>query len=258
MILVFNPIGRCHIPVNPSHPIPQNIPQNLDWLTRFKGIGILWIFLVHGIEHIFPSYLLFSNPNAHWGTLADRIHRVMPLEGYGWADFPVNAFRYISWLGDEGVQMFLIASGFGLTWSVLNRKPEHWQSFYRRRLWKLYPLWWGAHFLFLIPSLLLHQGLALDQPNFYLSLLGCRWSVESFYYFSPSWWFMGLILQLYLVFPLLLAGLKRWGALRFFLGITTIAIGVRWVGLCTLGDPYLDQWSRGIFLSPDCLSLSWG
>jgi peptidoglycan/LPS O-acetylase OafA/YrhL len=234
---------------------------NFDWLTRLKGVGILWIVLVHAIESIFPTALLFSNPHHDWGTLNDRIQYIMPLSGYGWANIPVNVFRYVSWLGDQGVQLFLIASGFGLTWSLLQRPSSNWNVFYRRRLWKLYPLWWGVHVLYLIPSLILHQGLLPNQTNFYLSLLGLRSTPGLFYYFSPAWWFMGLILQLYLIFPLLFSGLKRWGALRFLLGISTIALCIRGVGLFLLDDPYLDLWSRGnVFITrlPEfALGMAW-
>ncbi len=222
---------------------------------------MIWIVLVHAIEHIFPTSILFSNPHHDWGTLSDRIHQVFPLSGYGWANLPVNGFRYVSWLGDQGVQLFLIASGFGLTWSLLQRKQSNWRVFYRRRLWKLYPMWWGVHGLYLIPSLVLHQGLLPDQTHFYLSLLGWRLTPENFYYFSPAWWFIGLILQLYLIFPLLFAGLKRWGALRFLLGISTIALTIRGIGLFILDDPYLDLWSRGnIFITrlPEfVLGMAW-
>ena len=162
--------------------------------------------------------------------------------------------RNTGWIGEQGVQLFLIASGFGLTWSLLQQssvqKSLSWRSFYQRRLWRLYPLWWVAHGLFLIVSLVLKKGMALNQPQLYLSFLGIRITPETFYYFSPSWWFVGLLIQLYLIFPLLYGGLKRWGALTLLVGTSTIALIVRGVGLYLLSDPYLDLWNRGnIFIT---------
>ncbi len=204
-------------------------------------IMIIWN---HIIERAF-TYPLFSNPTQYWGTLAERIGQLTPFSGYGWGDLPLNLFRYVGWLGDQGVQLFLITSGFGLTWSLLQRNSEDWRSFYQRRLWKLYPLWWFVHGVFLITSLFLKNGMSVTQPQFYLSLLGFRMTPGIFYYFSPSWWFIGLLIQLYLLFPLLYSGLKKWGAMRFLVGTSAIAFLIRGIGLYLIGDPYLDLWSRG-------------
>ncbi len=220
---------------------------------------MIGIILNHLVEWTL-SAPYFSNPTQNWGTLADRVTQVMtPLSGYGWADIPLTIIRGGGWVGEQGVQLFLIASGFGLTWSLLQRSGgqdpgessgQSWRSFYQRRLWKLYPLWWFVHGLFLIVSLLLKKGMALNQPQLYLSLLGFRLTPDTFYYFSPSWWFIGLLIQLYLLFPLLYGGLKRWGAMPLLLGTSAIAVTLRGIGLYLLGDPYLDLWHRGnIFIT---------
>ncbi len=224
------------------------------WLDRLKAIGIVGIILNHVVEWM-STAPYFSNPVQNWGLVSDRVTQVMtPLSGYGWADFPLTVIRNAGWLGEQGVQLFLIASGFGLTWSLLQRNGEKssqsWLLFYQRRLWKLYPLWWFVHGLFLIISLLLKKGMALNQPQFYFSLLGLRVTPETFYYFSPSWWFIGLLIQLYLIFPLLYRGLQRWGAMPLLLGTSTIALTIRGIGLYLIGDPYLELWSRGnIFIT---------
>ncbi len=126
-----------------------------------------------------------------------------PLSGHGWADLPSTIIRGGGWVGEQGVQLFLIASGFGLTWSLLQRSGQQsstggetnqsWKSFYQRRLWKLYPLWLFVHGLFLIPSLITKKGMALNQPQFYLSLLGIRITPETFYYFIISAHLGGLL-----------------------------------------------------------------
>jgi len=45
-----------------------------------------------------------------------------PLNDFGMWNILFNALRYFGRSGDQGVQLFLIASGFGLTWGLLNRQ----------------------------------------------------------------------------------------------------------------------------------------
>jgi peptidoglycan/LPS O-acetylase OafA/YrhL len=239
---VPNPLGQVTM-------ADVNSVRSLRWLDQIKGVALLWIMLIHGVERIFKPPL-FSNPTLNWPALADRIAQVQPLDGFGWANLPLNLLRYVGWLGDQGVQLFLIASGFGLTWSVLQRSPRSfsWQKFYQRRLWRLYPLWWLCHIVFLgfLTIANRSQEAAWQDPQFYLSFLGWRWTLDTFYYLSPSWWFFGLLLQLYLLFPLLWQGLQRWGALWLFFGVCAVALPVRAIGLFTAGQ-YVELWSRGNF-----------
>ncbi len=64
------------------------------------------------------------------------------------------------------------------------------------------------------------------------------------YYFAPAWWFIGLILQLYLVFPLLVVLLRRLGAGRFLVLTLSTSLVIRLAGLYAFHS-YLDAWSRG-------------
>jgi peptidoglycan/LPS O-acetylase OafA/YrhL len=225
--------------------------NRLDWVEWIKAIALIWIFLNHVAERIF-GYPWISNPNLDWPSLSDRIAQLAPVQGYGWGDVFVNLFRYLGWFGDQGVQLFLIMSGFGLTWGLLARgqtAPISIKDFYFRRLARIYPLWWGAHILFFVVWLFLGRGLALTEIESWISFVGLRVTPTTFYYFSPAWWYFALILQLYLVFPLLWEGLRRWGALRFLLVSSAVAFVIRGIGLLVLTD-YLDVWQRGgIFIT---------
>jgi peptidoglycan/LPS O-acetylase OafA/YrhL/lysophospholipase L1-like esterase len=225
---------------------PVSSAKSWQWLDQLKGIALVMIFWVHGVEQLWPPPF-FSNPSWDWPPFADRIAQMSPLGDLGWASIPVNLFRYIGWLGDQGVQLFLITSGFGLTWSLLQRTvPVDWREFYQRRLFRLYPLWWAAHVLILSLELVSHKipAASLTNPGFYLSLLGIRLTPGLFYSLSPSWWFIGLLIQLYLVYPLLWRGLQRLGPTRLLLVVAAIALPIRGIGLFTTGE-YLDCWSRG-------------
>lgn len=226
--------------------------RRLAWVEYIKAAAFVWIFLVHLTEHIFGGPY-FANPNAAWPPLAERINQLQPLQGYGWLNLPVNALRYFGWLGDHGVQLFLIISGFGLTWGLLRRsanQPLPLRSFYQRRAERIYPLWWMAHLFVLFGSFFVNVlDASLTDPNFYLSLLGIRITPSQLYAFSAAWWYIGLLIQLYAVYPLLWAGLRRWGPTRLLVVACAVSFGIRAVGLLVFTD-YLDAWSRGaIFIT---------
>jgi peptidoglycan/LPS O-acetylase OafA/YrhL len=172
-------------------------PTNLAWLNAMKAIALLWIGLNHVVEQLLGSPY-FGNPGPAWGTLSDRITQVLPLTNYGWANLPINFLRYLGWMGDQGVQLFLIASGLGCTWSLYqrcggDRLPI--LDFYRRRLGRIYPIWWVAHILCLPLAIWVGSspGLpvpTLTSPLFYASFLGLRFVPGAFYYFSVPWWFI--------------------------------------------------------------------
>lgn len=220
--------------------------RHTEWLGPLKGIAILWIFLNHLSERIFGSPFI-SNPNAAWPPLAERIQQLAPLDfGSPASDVVLNLVRYLGWAGDQGVQLFLIASGFGLMWSVQQRDAvEGYWSFLSRRMLRIYPLWWGAHLFFLGLSVFVGQhGMLPFDPKFYISMIGFRATTQMIYYFSPAWWFIGLILQLYLAFPLLARWLRRVGVARFMLWIVAGSFLIRMGGLYAF-EGYLDAWSRG-------------
>ncbi len=164
----------------------------------------------------------------------------------------LNLIRYIGWFGDQGVQLFIIISGFGLTWGLLNHtglQPFPLGHFYTRRSERVFPLWWGAHLLFIAFWLLTGWGLSAFNINTYLSTLGIRFTPELFYYFSPAWWYIGLLIQLYLVFPLLWMGLRRIGPIWLLVIACLIAFPARAFGLLNF-TTYMDPWQRGaIFIT---------
>jgi peptidoglycan/LPS O-acetylase OafA/YrhL len=228
---------------------------HLAWIDGIKGLALLWIILVHWTERVFGNPL-FANPGLDWPPLPERIAQLQPLPGYGVWDWPLSLLRLAGWMGDGGVQLFLIASGFGVTLALLRRRESpNWGDFYRRRLGRIYPMWWLAHLGILALGLVVQRGISPASDVFWLSFLGFRATPETLYAFSHSWWFIGLILQLYGVFPLLYAALSRLGWVRFAVIVIGGAVLVRGAGLWLFAGPladwgYLDAWSRGaIFVS---------
>jgi peptidoglycan/LPS O-acetylase OafA/YrhL len=216
------------------------------WLDIIKAFALIWIVINHIVEQVF-GYPYIANPTYDWPQLSDRIAQLKPLTEYGSWTIPINILRYIGWTGDQGVQLFLIASGFGLTWGLLARYGKNAfpiRNFYKRRGERLYPLWWGAHLAFIALWLLIGWGLSITDPRTYLSMAGIRFTPNLFYYFSPAWWFIGLLIQLYLIFPFLWSGLQRLGPLRLLLISCIIGFAARAFGIYFF-EGYLDAWLRG-------------
>ncbi len=223
--------------------------EHFGWLDSIRGIAILWIFLVHFIER-FMSGSFFANPGMSWPAFNERFAQLVPLEGPLLSAIVANAFRYIGWLGDQGVQLFLVASGFGLTYSALkSSKKIEFFSFIKKRLGRIMPEWWVLHILFIITFLLIGFGLPPTSWRTVASFIGIRFLPSTMYYFSPAWWFIGLLIQLYLIFPFLFRYLQGEKMIRRIILIIIGAVVIRAVGLIIF-DKYLDWWSRGaVFIS---------
>ena len=217
----------------------------LPWLDVARGFALLWIVLVHFVEYWTPGSL-FANPGSDWPALPERLAQLRPLQIPGLDGWVANLLRYVGWLGDQGVQIFIVASGVGLTLSALRAGGSlSTTSFYRSRLLRLLPLWIAAHLAFMGVALVL-GGLSPFDWRFWASLAGLRFLPQVFYFFAPAWWFIGLLLQLYLVFPLLMRWLRALGSTKFFLIVGGLSLLIRGWGLLSL-DEYLDWWSRGGF-----------
>jgi peptidoglycan/LPS O-acetylase OafA/YrhL len=198
----------------------------LDWIDATRGFSILWVAWFHffitwangRLPWPFnPAYFSIYTDQCGPDSLAGRV-------GCG----AEAAFVGFSQLGSQAVAVFLLLSGFGLTYALGEslRPAAGWRSWYRHRLLRLFPMYWVAHVVWLVSPFA-----ARTDPvdwRFLASLLGDRiWPPSLFYYANPAWWFFGLILQLYLVFPLLAQLLRRLGPGRFLLACAAFTIASR-------------------------------
>jgi peptidoglycan/LPS O-acetylase OafA/YrhL len=217
--------------------------SRLGWVDALKGLALIWIFLNHAVERLLGC-AHFCNPVPDWPPLIERVRQLAPVGGYGLWDIPLNVFRYAGWTGDQGVQLFLIASGFALTWGLLDRgagpaiRPG---EFFLKRALRLYPAWWAMHVVVLVLWILGDEPLG---KSFLLSAAGIRFTRGTFYLFSPSWWFVGLLIQLYFLYPFLWKLLRRWGGQRLLWGSLVLCVAARALGLAFLKDQ-MDPWLRG-------------
>jgi peptidoglycan/LPS O-acetylase OafA/YrhL len=215
-----------------------------------KALAISWIFLNHVIER------LFGTPTSGRAALAT-------VSGHGVWDLPLTLLRWVGLIGDQGVGLFLVASGFLLARSQAARggagAPLAAGAFLRARLARIYPMWWTAHLLAL-PVLVAAAGSlsAAADPSFWCSFAGFRGTPGLFYAVLAPWWFVGLLIQLYLVFPLLWGLLRRLGPARALALAVALGLAARAVGLALLDGAWLDVWQRGAFFPTRLPELALG
>lgn len=126
------------------------------WRSFIMGFSILWIILYHAPFQVSISFI------------TSFINR-----------------------GYIGVEMFLLVSGYGLYYSIANRRII---DFYKRRFIRVYP-----EFLIVVVLAFLLSGLSssLDCVLWKLSTIGF-WIVNKPFYC----WYISLIFILYVLFPL--------------------------------------------------------
>jgi peptidoglycan/LPS O-acetylase OafA/YrhL len=204
------------------------IEARLDWLDGTKGIAILWIVFFH-------FFIAYNDGRLPWPLKPGYFASYEKI----WApESPVSRALCLGsavlaaavQMGFHGVAVFLVLSGFGLSYALARsgRPPAAWLGWYRSRLVRLLPMYWVAHLVYLVSPFQARFD-ALDY-RFALSLLGDRVvPIGTLYYFNPVLWYFGLLLQLYLVFPALFVTLGRLGVARFLAAAAVVTVGARWL-----------------------------
>ncbi|HTY55741.1 MAG TPA: acyltransferase [Candidatus Binataceae bacterium] len=183
----------------------------LFWLDGVKGLSILWIVFFHFFktyeDNRFPDAL-----RAHYFASflnqcgADSLVSSLLCVGKGF-------FVAVANVGFHAVGVFLLMSGFGLTFSLARTgNPDGgWSAWYRSRVLRLFPMYWVAHIIYLVSPFQAHLE-PLDY-RFILSFFGDRIIpiYMIFSYANAAWWYFDLILELYIVFPLLFRLLQKIG-----------------------------------------------
>ncbi|MEO0646387.1 MAG: acyltransferase [Cyanobacteria bacterium J06650_10] len=131
--------------------------------------------------------------------------------------------------GSAGVNVFLIASGFGLTASWWQKYGRHGvdaiplSDFWRKRVFRIFPHFWTAVAIATILYLINPDWAPFGQDIWkaggfspILALLSTvstlrNFSLDNYYFLNGAWWYVGLCVQLYLIFPFLIRFGCRWG-----------------------------------------------
>ena len=225
----------------------------LQWIDGMKGISILWIVYFHGFSfREFPWPLSDGYLAAYW-----KLCRSSSWLGELYCALGALGVA-ISKFGFHAVAVFLVLSGFGLTYSLAKtgEPAGGWMGWYRSRLLRLFPMYWVAHVVYLISPFQARPE-AIDY-RFVLSFFGDRvYPLDMiFYYFNPALWYFGLLLQLYLVFPLLFRLLQRLGVGAFLIIAAVVTFGCRYFLLCVM--PVNGDVVQGAFFVPRLWEFAFG
>jgi peptidoglycan/LPS O-acetylase OafA/YrhL len=208
--------------------------RRLLWLDIAKGLSILWIVYFHFFRTYFEHGSL---PPPDWHSV---LSSALSFLGIAWLQ--------ISGLALHSVSVFIILSGWALMQSTARRAAKgelSWLAWYRARLLRLYPMYRVAHLVYLV-SPFVARWEPVDQ-RIILSLLGLRFiDIDmNFFYLNASWWFFCMLIQFYLIFPLLFWMARQLGPWIYLLVACAIGFFARYLMLIVYG--LNGDWVQGGF-----------
>ena len=180
----------------------QDIATDLTWVDMLKALAIISVFFGNGLAY-FLSH----------GLVMDKLYT------------PTLFLRTIV---SPFVQVFFILSGFGLTLGYLeyNKTGWSWKRWAWRRITKIiFPYYIFVILTFILGIIGSRLYETVDLQFSWISLFSYLTLTRNFY--PPSWawnpplWYMPVIVGLYIIFPVLIIILKKWGPIKLLL-ITTV------------------------------------
>lgn len=225
---------------------------SLENTTFYKGVAILMI-IMHNFFHLLPPVFGENEQNF-------KLERI---EAYFQIVFnqPELFFqKTLSLLGHYGVQMFLFLSAYGLTIKYINSKIFY-VDFLKKRIIKIYPAFlFSIVFWVIYIRITEHQGLSYIIMRHWKELLFKLTFIANFipdqlYALCGPWWFVSLIIQFYIIFPLMLCIYKKYNNLGLivlsFAGLLLTAYIQPIANILIPGTvlTHLPELSIGIFLA---------
>src|SRR6266567_979818 len=194
--------------------------KRLLWIDISKGLAILFVAYFHFCSTYFQHGVL---PPPDWSNLAASVLTILRL-----------VWSKVSGLGFHAVGVFIILSGWTLMQPTMRRVesgPLAWGDWYRARFLRLYPMYWVAHLVYLVSPFV--ARLEPVDSRIILSLLGLRFIdiTMNFMYLNAAWWYFSMLIQFYLIFPLLFLAARRFGPFTFLLMACALGFFVRYLML---------------------------
>ena len=210
--------------------------KRLLWIDISKALAILFVAYFHFFTTYFQHGVL---PAANWNNLSAGLLTVLRLVWFK-----------VSGLGFHAVGVFIILSGWTLMQSTMRRAGSGsaavgWGAWYRARFLRLYPMYWVAHLVYLLSPF--QARLEPVDSRIILSLLGLRFiDIEmNFMYLNAAWWYVSMLIQFYLIFPLLFLAARRFGPWWFLLVACAVGFFARYMLL--VAWPQNGLWVLGGF-----------
>ena len=164
--------------------------------NRLRSLAILMI-VIHNFLH-----LILDTPGENeFGYSAEKFQSFLD----GLWNTPQDSIRIISsYLGHYGVQVFFFLSGYGAAIKYRNtHSAPSWWTYVRRRLSALYPA-----ILIAAAGFIIYNGydfaIKIQGANLVRQILGVsNFIPDNIYHPIGPWWFIGVIVQFYLIVPLI-------------------------------------------------------
>ena len=119
------------------------------------------------------------------------------------------------YIGALGVSLFLIISGAAMMYVYGNQDKINWKKFYSKRFITIFPMFWLAYLVVGFFTFFEQKGInaAIPRKNFIFTVLGfdtylANFGVKTFSLVGE--WFLGLIILIYLLFPLFIKLIERY------------------------------------------------
>jgi peptidoglycan/LPS O-acetylase OafA/YrhL len=198
-------------PENPSQASSAtSINRHIDFLDPIRGVAILLVFVYHSLG---VAYGRDQLPWGHWFRNFNASHSFLLLipATFGWV----------------GVAIFFVVSGFCIHLSF-SRSPQ-WSLFFWRRFFRIYPLYLVTllFFALVFPATRLHSVSLSSSDQLVSHLLLIHNFGKSIFGINSSYWSIAIEVQLYALYPLLIALATRFGWRRSLVGIAAIEVTLR-------------------------------
>jgi len=193
--------------------------QELDMM---RSLAAFWVIGVHyWYFNVLPQFFGYRNFFEYKEVvgLATTLPKFFPLPFNSFGNIVFDLLNIFFMLGYQGVHIFFILSGFGLTYSRILKPDESWSIFMRKKFFRLYPTYWILLAVsWIIPGLRsdLFFGF-FDWSSFWRSFIILDKAI-------PFSWFMFPLIQFYLCFFLIFKFLQKFSIKQFILNSFYIKI----------------------------------
>ncbi len=151
--------------------------------------------------------------------------------------------------GSTGVNVFLVISGFGLTASWWKKygsrgiKTIPLPTFWRKRVFRIFPLFWTAIAIATLLYWMNPDWAPYGRTVWQAGGLTPLWALlttastlrnlipDHYYFLNGAWWYVGLSVQLYVIFPWLIRFGCRWGGFKLLIASLLFSLTYRAVFL---------------------------